>query len=205
MRLFLALAAAAALTGCGSQQPAEKAAAPPPPAKINHFYAGSAAVERGEPVSLCYSVENAASVRMEPPVEGVSPSPNRCVQAKPAANAEYKLIATGRDGAEVSQTVQVKVVPRSAGKKAGSGAKAGGAGLIAAFAATATQVGPGQPVTICFDARQAQSVRMEPAPQAMPSGKKGCVSLRPDRTTTYRVTAQGGSRTETREVTITVQ
>ncbi|HWR51532.1 MAG TPA: hypothetical protein VN428_10520 [Bryobacteraceae bacterium] len=200
MKLFLVVAAAAVLTGC-SQQPAPKtAAAPPPPAKINHFYAGASAVERGEPVSLCYSVENAAAVRIEPPVEGVSPSPNRCVQAKPSADAEYKLIAAGRDGKEVSQVVQVKVVARSAASR-----QAAGGGLIGAFAATATQVGPGQPVTICFDATQAQSVRMDPAPQAMPSGRKGCVSLRPERTTTYKLTAEGGGRTDTRQVTITVQ
>lgn len=204
MRLFLAIAAAAALTGC-SQQPAPKqAAAPPQPAKINHFYAGSAAVERGDSVSLCYGVENAASVRIEPAVEGVSPSPNRCVPVTPSANAQYKLIATGRDGREVSQSVQVKVVPRSAASRA-AGGQATGSGLITAFAATATRVGPGQPVTICFDAREAESVRMDPAPQAMPSGRKGCVSLRPERSTTYKLTAQAGGKTETRDVTITVQ
>ncbi len=204
MKLFLAIVAAAALTGCSQQPAPQKAAAPPRPAKINHFYAGSAAVERGEPVSLCYGVENAASVRMEPPVEGVSPSPNRCVQITPSANANYKLIATGVDGKEVSEAVQVNVVPRSA-SRAKPGGEGAGAGLIAAFAATATQVGRGQPVTICFDARQAQSVTMEPAPAAMPSGRKGCVGLRPERTTTYKLTARGGDKSETREVTITVQ
>ncbi len=206
MRILLVVAAAAALIGCGSQPAKQQAqTAPPEPVKISFFYAGAAAVERGDSVSLCYGVENAAGVRIEPPVEGVSPSPNRCVPVTPARNAEYKLVATGRDGKEASQVVSVRVLPKSARKAPQPQAASDDSGLITAFAATATQVSAGQPVTICFDARRAESIRLEPAPAVMPSGGKGCVAVRPQRTTTYKLTAGGGGHTETRQVTITIQ
>ena len=77
MRPHLALLTAALLMGaCFTKPPAppkEKLAAP---ARILQFYAASGAVDAGENVTICYGVEDAKSVRIEPPVEELKPALN---------------------------------------------------------------------------------------------------------------------------------
>src|SRR5512139_3900309 len=51
--------------------------------KIYHFYAGTARIYRGEHVNICYGVANARAVRIEPPVDSITPSMNRCIAAEP--------------------------------------------------------------------------------------------------------------------------
>lgn len=77
--------------------------------KILMFYANPPVVRRGQPGLLCYGVSNSKSVRMEPSVDGVGPAISRCVEIRPAASTEYKIIATDDKGREVSQSLQVQV------------------------------------------------------------------------------------------------
>ena len=76
--------------------------------KILTFYAVH---EPGRPVNLCYGVTGAKSVRMEPPVDGVWPALTRCVQVSPKKDTEFKLIAEGEAGHEVTQSVTVHIRP----------------------------------------------------------------------------------------------
>ncbi len=186
--------------GCSTPEPQPKAEPPKPAlAKIGHFYASPAVVERGARALLCYGVEAAASVRIEPSVEKLSPSPNRCFEAFPERDTAYRLTAVGFNGDEVTAGAQVRVVPRRVRVQN----KQATAEIIGEFLATSMEIQRGQPVTICYDAGAAESLSLEPGNQPVAPGKK-CVSVRPDRTTTYKLTAQANGRTEVRELTIKV-
>jgi hypothetical protein len=63
---------------------------------------------------MCYGVLNATSVRIEPPVDGVGVSINRCVQAVPRKDTRYTLFAEGRDGAVLSKSFVIHTHPRNA-------------------------------------------------------------------------------------------
>jgi len=78
--------------------------------KILQFYARDGRVTEGTSSVICYGVLNARSVRMEPPVEGVTPSLNKCVEIAPEHNTRYTLIAEGKDGRMVSATFELGVV-----------------------------------------------------------------------------------------------
>ena len=73
------------------------------------FYANPAEVRRGEKTQLCYGVNNAESVRIEPPVENIWPSLSRCVDVTPKKETIYKLIAEDASGQTKTATATVKV------------------------------------------------------------------------------------------------
>src|ERR1017187_453575 len=82
--LGIALAASAVLAGCSS--PEKRAAvatvvpaAPPEGARITQFYSTLAQVGRGEKALVCYGVENATAVWLEPPRHELSVAQARCV------------------------------------------------------------------------------------------------------------------------------
>jgi len=77
--------------------------------KVLMFYANPPAVSRGERGLLCYGVSNASEVKIEPPVDGVSPSLSRCVEVRPTKNTDFTLKARDGKGREVAQTVTVQV------------------------------------------------------------------------------------------------
>ena len=79
--------------------------------KILQFYAREASVTEGESSGLCYGVWNARSVRIDPPVEGVWVSPNRCVPIAPVADTRYTLTAAGNDRRTVTASVLLPVRP----------------------------------------------------------------------------------------------
>lgn len=79
--------------------------------KIVQFYAREAGLTEGTPSVICYGVVNARSVRIEPPVEGVSVSPNRCVEVAPERDTRYTLTAEGSDGHTVSESFLLPVKP----------------------------------------------------------------------------------------------
>jgi hypothetical protein len=78
--------------------------------KILSFYAREGRVIEGDKSVICYGVLNAVSVRTEPPLEGVTPSLNKCVEIAPERNTQYTLVAEGKDGRTVSETFQLGVV-----------------------------------------------------------------------------------------------
>jgi hypothetical protein len=78
--------------------------------KITMLYASPGAVRKGQPVQICYGVVNAKNVAFDPPIDGVWPSMNRCVDVSPQKSATYTLSADdGAGHADKAQvTVQVK-------------------------------------------------------------------------------------------------
>jgi hypothetical protein len=79
--------------------------------KIVQFYSREGTMLDGSTTVLCYGVVNARSVRIEPPVEGVSVSFNRCVEVAPERDTRYTLTAEGNDGHVVSESFVLKVRP----------------------------------------------------------------------------------------------
>lgn len=65
-------------------------------------------VKRGTPVSICYKVENAASVRIEPALPPMQSNPN-CGVANPDRTTTYTVTALGAGGARDQERVTVKV------------------------------------------------------------------------------------------------
>jgi hypothetical protein len=76
---------------------------------IMGFYANPGIIHPGQKSQLCYSVNNADTVRIEPPVKDVWPSLSRCVDVLPRKDTVYKLIAEDATGQIKTATTTVKV------------------------------------------------------------------------------------------------
>lgn len=191
MKFVLLTPALCLLASCGNHAAPEAKQPPgPQPVKILQFYAGSASVARGEQVLICYGVENAKDVRLEPPIERITPSFNRCFQHSPAATSEIKLIATGADGSVSSKTLQLTVAgvaPHPKGQ------------LILFFVSSGRSVAQGQQVTLCYDTRNASSVRIEPSPTDRKLSTKDCVTAQVSHKTKFTLIASGVSGEQDRE------
>lgn len=200
----LVCGAAAICPACSSPAPPrqqqETTSPKTAPVRIVQFYSSLAAVPRGRSLLLCYGVESAASVRIEPTVGQVSPSPNRCIEVSPGRDTKYTLTATGADGSTAAAEVPVRVLPPAPTPEQTPAAEE----MIHMFLATATEVDAGQAATVCYDVRGADALSLEPGNQPASPGKR-CLVVRPQRTTTYKLTARGGATTETRELTIRVR
>jgi hypothetical protein len=178
------------LTACSrAPKPAAKTAEA---VRITQFYADSASVARGQRVLLCYGVENARTVRLDPPGQELSAALARCVEATPSADTTYTLTATGADGKTATQTLSIPVGPAQA--------------KIVNVNVSSLEVKPGDPVTICYTVDNAKSVTIEPLHFTGGAKPKGCVSDTPRKSTTYVISAIGaGGNKDQERVTVKVR
>jgi hypothetical protein len=191
-------AAALLLAACSSQPapPAGGAAANgQQPAstgpRITQFYLTKPSVPRGESALLCYGVENASSVWLEPPRRELSAAQSRCVDVAPEKTTTFKLIAQSRDGRQVEREAELAV--------------AGSPPRIVTVNISDVSVRPGTNVTICYTVENARSVTVDPLHFAGPV-PKGCTSDKPEKSTTYTVTAIGSDGQRDHEtVTVSVK
>ncbi len=199
MRTILAVAALAG-AACSPTAPPEKPPEPPPPpVKITNFYASPERTAPGAPVSLCYGVEQAAEVTIDPPVERVWPALSRCITVSPKTTTTYALKARGASG-EDSKSLTVTVDAALAPKEAGE------APLIRFLAASSTEIDAGRPVTICYGTFDAASVRIEPGVMKLEPSSRRCFSLPLEKTTTLTLVARAADGREEREkVTVRVR
>ncbi len=83
--------------------------------RILHFYASPGAVHRGEEISLCYGVAQAAKTHIEAEpggaLKGVWPSFNRCVIVSPKRDTTYTLVAEDEAGRRRELSLEVAVLP----------------------------------------------------------------------------------------------
>lgn len=184
MRIFLSAATALAgivLISCSSPEkpaPAPAATAVDDGARITQFYSTQPQVPRGEKVLVCYGVENATTVWLEPPRQELSAALSRCVEVSPAAVTTYKLTAQGPDGKPVTKELKVSI--GAARPK------------IVNVNVSALEVKPGDLVSVCYTAEYAQAVTIDPLKYRGKSGK-GCATDQPKKSTTYTVTALGAA------------
>ena len=85
----------------------------PSPVRILRFYASVGAVTPGETAQLCYSVENAKSVRISP-MQRVFPAQQRCLDVVPEHTTHYTLLAEGFDGTVAARSFTLSVQRPSA-------------------------------------------------------------------------------------------
>lgn len=79
------------------------------PVRILQFYASTGMVTPGETARICYSVENAKSVRIVPMMREVYPFPNHCLDIEPEHTTHYTLLAEGYDGAVATKSITLQV------------------------------------------------------------------------------------------------
>jgi hypothetical protein len=173
------------LAACSKEQAPPPAAgkAKPKHAKILQLAAGTNQVVKGESLTLCYGVEDAKSVRLDPPEEELGVSRNRCIAVSPKKNTVYTLIAKGEDGEEVREQFPVSVVGA-----APSSANAQQTLLIRSF--DVMQGNPGQPTQLCYQTKGAVSVRINPAVKTLePAESPRCFPISIASKTTFLLTA----------------
>jgi hypothetical protein len=184
-----AAVAACALAAC-SREPVKPTPAAAPGVRIVNFYATAPQLPRGEKELLCYGVENAKTVWLEPPRQELSAALSRCVEVEPKEPTTYTL--TAQDAAGKQATQQVTVTMGSAKAK------------IVEVKVSSLEIAKGDPVSICWKAQNAK-VKVSPlvAPHpAMPN----CVVDVPEKTTSYTVTATGaGGDQDQEKVTVRVK
>jgi hypothetical protein len=193
--VFALAAAWVAAAGCGSAPSppvaAKSAKAPRAAARITQFYATAPVLAKGEQELLCYGVENARAVRLEPPAGELSAALARCVEVNPASTTRYTLTAEGFSGPPATQELTVTVGPPHV--------------KIIDVTVSSLTVTRGNMVSLCYHVENAASVEIEPIHFRGPSTPRGCGTDTPQKTTTYIVTAKGaeGSR-DTEKVTVQV-
>ena len=199
MRLASFVVIAVLLAGCSGEKaasrPAEPAAAKAPAVKIAEFYATATRIGRGERSLLCYGVENAKALKLEPAAADVWPALSRCFEVRPAATTRYTLTATGADGQTVSRSATIEVgAPKPAGPH------------IIEVTVNKLEIAKGEPVVVCYTARNAASVTITPGKAGARTAERGCVTDNPAVTTTYQVTATGaGGQQDSERVTVKVR
>jgi len=203
---YLAAIAGFALAGCSSP-PTQKVERPTEPGKpelkITQFYVSPTQIGKGQRALVCYGVEGAAKVQLEPAVEPVRPALSRCIEVRPNTTATYTLTALDSAGHSVTQKATLEVgPPRPENAESGGG----GSRMIQAVTADKLQVNPGEQVTICYATSHATSVTITPGLGVQPMPERGCLTDKPAKTTTYQVAAKGdGGQTDTAQVTVKVR
>jgi hypothetical protein len=184
----------AGLLGCGSREPAAgPAPKEQPPARITQFYATAPALPRGESTNICYGVEGASAVTIDPPVEQLKPTLSRCISVSPTETTTYTLTAANEQGKTSSQSTTVTVV--------GSRPK------FDDISISSKEVAPGQQVQFCFKAKNALSVRGGPG-RFLSGGKPqgDCLIDNPKKTTSYQLTIVGaGGLVDEAAITVEVK
>jgi hypothetical protein len=164
-----------------------------PSVKITQFYASKPGIPKGESSLLCYGVEGAAKVRLEPPVAQLSPALTRCFEVKPDQSTVYTLIAEGRDGTSVKQTASVQV--------------GGARPRLFDLSINKEKVRPGEEIQFCFQAQNATSVRGSHG-KFLRGGiaNKDCLVDSPSKTTTYTITVSNAQQlTDSASMTVEVR
>jgi hypothetical protein len=77
---------------------------------FNMFSADKGLLHRGERTNLCYGVENAASVKIDPPVgEETKPMYRHCIEIAPTKTTTYTITADDGKGHTKSESLLIQV------------------------------------------------------------------------------------------------
>ncbi len=77
--------------------------------KFSTFAADSGVLKPGESTQLCYGVENAKTVKIDPPVEQAKPTYYHCVEIAPKTTTTYTITAQDGKGNSKSESLTVQV------------------------------------------------------------------------------------------------
>ena len=141
---------------------------------------------------MCYGVANARAVRLEPPVETLFLTHNRCIGVEPERTTTYTIVAEGKDGAEAREHFEIRVMPPPPS--------------ILFVEITADRVKRGTPVMLCYGVSNASAVAIAPPIAKLEPSEKRCFRFFPVRTLDYTLTASGDAgRTDREKFRITVE
>jgi len=90
-------------------KPLSKGTTSPPKPVILYFVASAKEVSAGQPVTICYSIGNAKSARIEPDIGAVQTAGKKCIAVAPKSSTVYTLLVEGTDGYEHRERLEVKV------------------------------------------------------------------------------------------------
>jgi hypothetical protein len=180
------------LASCSEPAPPVKPPAPASPVRITQFYASPAKPPKGQKTLVCYGVENATEVQLDPPIEKVWPALSHCFDLVPVKDVTYTLTAL-RGTERVSQSITVKPGPPAV--------------RLLEVSISQIEIALGGNVTVCFKAADAVDVAIRPGEWIPPhSFGVGCVGDQPRRSTAYTVTATGAAGdTVSQKVTVKVR
>lgn len=169
---FLGFLTLLLLAGCSART--EKQTPPEVKPTITQFYSSTPVIAKGSPALLCYGVEGAAKVSLDPPVEKLSPSLTRCFEVRPANTTKYTLKAESAGGAAAEQSAVVTV--------------GGAAPKLLDATVDKASAKAGEAITVCWKAQNATKVVAAPG-KYMRGGRpeNDCIVDHPRSTTTYRV------------------
>ena len=145
--------------------------------RITQFYARSNEMTDADRNLICYGVENATTVRIDPPIENLFPSRNRCIWAEPKRNTTYTLYAEGADGSRESASLDLRVGPAPP--------------HIQFVAVSHAVVHRGDAVTVCYGVDRASRVRLDPVGLNLPAVARNCTRFYPRATFNYTLSAFG--------------
>ncbi|HEV2448127.1 MAG TPA: hypothetical protein VGS58_19485, partial [Candidatus Sulfopaludibacter sp.] len=136
----------------------------------------------GHSTVLCYGVLNAKTVRIEPPVEGVSPALNRCVEVAPLHDTRYTLTAEAADGHTATESFTLSVAPDPETLP-----------RIKTFGIARQGVDRGRPFfVLSFTVDNAETVAVDPPViPVLHRAPMGQFTVAPEKSTTYTLTATG--------------
>jgi len=77
--------------------------------KILNFYASPPSIRAGSQSLICFGVNAAKNVRIDPPVEELHPALSHCFQVAPEHDTEYTLTAGDGAGHVVKQSLRIRV------------------------------------------------------------------------------------------------
>ncbi len=164
--------------------------------RILQFYARDREVVEGRSTVLCYGVLNAKAVKLDPPMEGVGPALNRCVEVAPLRETRYTLTAEDANGRTVSESFSLPVVADTAALP-----------RIVSFGVVQRGVDRGRPYfKLAFTVENAETVDVDPPViPTLHRAPLGQFVVAPTKTTTYTLTVTGkhGHKTS-REVKVSV-
>src|SRR6202040_1943173 len=75
--------------------------------KIVQFYASEPTIPKGTKGNLCYGVENAVKLELDPPADDAYPAVSRCIEISPRTKTTYTLTAYGKDGGKETKSAEV--------------------------------------------------------------------------------------------------
>jgi hypothetical protein len=152
---------------------------------IEQFYARSGEITDIENTVICYGVRNTRSVRIDPPVEKLTPALVRCFWVEPKHDTRYTLTAEGFDGGAETASFEVKVKPAPP--------------IFKLLAVSDKQIPLGEVLTVCYGVERASAVRLDPIGWRLPAVAKNCIRFYPKRTLEYTLIASGAAGLEQRE------
>jgi hypothetical protein len=73
------------------------------------FSADSGLLKRGDHTQLCYGVENAKTVKLDPPIAALKPTYRNCIEIAPKTTTTYTITADDGKGHTKSESLTVRV------------------------------------------------------------------------------------------------